>query len=81
MLLDLSAADRLDSSGIGWLLECHHRFNDAGGKMVVHSIPAQLQQVISMMKLHQVLRLARNLEHAAAILEAAQQKEGEDRGE
>src|SRR5688500_1945533 len=36
--LDMSGADYLDSSGVGWLITCHKRFRQAGGRLVLHSL-------------------------------------------
>ena len=38
VLLDLHNVEVLDSSGISWLLVCHKRFREAGGKLVLHSV-------------------------------------------
>jgi anti-anti-sigma factor len=37
VLLDMSDAPYLDSSGIGWLLKCHKHFRQTGGKLLLHS--------------------------------------------
>ncbi|HWB00333.1 MAG TPA: STAS domain-containing protein [Pirellulales bacterium] len=60
VLLDLSDSDFISSNGVGWLLMCHKRCSDAGGKLVVHSMPKLVQNVLKVLKLEQVLVLARD---------------------
>lgn len=64
VLLDMTATDFLDSSGIGWLLSCHKRFRSAGGKLILHSIPPLVENVIRVLKLDSVFQLAPNLQSA-----------------
>ena len=56
-LVSLAEADFVDSSGIGWLLQCDKTLQAAGAKMHLHSIPPNIQQVFTMLKLHKVLTL------------------------
>ena len=58
VLVDLRRVDFVDSAGIGWLLRCNKRFREAGGMLVLHSIPPMVRQVLDFMKLYDVLRLA-----------------------
>ncbi len=67
VLLDMSATSFLDSSGIGWLLKCHRRFNDRQGKLVLHSVTEQVGRVLTMLRLENALNLAEN-EHDAELL-------------
>jgi anti-anti-sigma factor len=62
--LDLEAASFIDSAGIGWLVACHKRFVQNNGKLVLHSLPPMVEQVIQLLKLHTVLNLAKDLEQA-----------------
>ncbi len=57
-LFDLSAVDYVDSSGVSWLLTCHKRFREAGGKLVLHSATPLVTQVIRVLKLDQVFNIA-----------------------
>jgi anti-sigma B factor antagonist len=58
VVLDLSDAQYLDSSGVGWLLGCHKRFRQGGGKLVVHSLQPIVANVLRVLKLDTVLLLA-----------------------
>ena len=55
--LDLEEADFISSSGIGWLLHCHKRFEQQGEKLQLRSVSRQIDQVQRLMRLHAVLNL------------------------
>jgi anti-anti-sigma factor len=61
---DLSGTEYIDSSGVSWLLLCHKRFREGGGKLVIHSINPLVKQVLAVLKLERVLHLAENAEKA-----------------
>ena len=58
VLFDLSGVDYVDSSGVSWLLTCHKRFREAGGKLILHSATPLVMQVIRVLKLDQVFAIA-----------------------
>lgn len=55
----------LDSTGVEWLLATNKRFQEAGGKLIVHSFNAVMQQILKMMRMDLVLNLAKD--EAAAM--------------
>jgi anti-anti-sigma factor len=57
IIVDLSAADRVDSSGIGWLAACHHRALKAGGALGLYNVPPLLSQVFRFCKLDHLLTI------------------------
>ena len=69
VLLSLEGVDFMDSSGIGWLLACRKRFREAGGSLVVHSVPAAVLDMIKVMRLGHVLRLADDESAALAMVQ------------
>jgi anti-anti-sigma factor len=69
VLLSLEGVDFMDSSGIGWLLACRKRFREAGGSLVVHSVPTAVLDVIKVMRLGHVLRLADDESAALAMVQ------------
>ena len=71
VLLSLDGIDFMDSSGIGWLLACRKQFREAGGSLVIHSVPAQVLDVIRVMRLGHVLRLAEDEPAALAMVQGA----------
>lgn len=56
--LDLSEADYLDSSGVGWLLTCHKRIKQAGGRLLIEKPHPMVANVFKVLKLEKVLELA-----------------------
>jgi anti-anti-sigma factor len=60
VLLSLANTKYIDSSGVGWLVVHHKRFVQAGGKLVLHSIPPRVSQVFQLLRLAQVLHLTEN---------------------
>ena len=69
VLLSLEGVEFMDSSGIGWLLACRKRFREAGGNLVVHSVPAAVLDVIKVMRLGHVLRPADDESAALAMVQ------------
>jgi anti-anti-sigma factor len=63
-LINLSRADYIDSSGVGWLLISHKRFKEAGGRLVLHSISLVTMQLLKIMRMELVLNFA--VDEAAA---------------
>src|SRR6056297_2860794 len=58
VLLDMSEVEMLDSSGVSWLLSCHKRFRSAGGELVLHSLSDIALNVIKVLNLKSVFRVA-----------------------
>ena len=70
VLLDLGQTEIVDSSGVGWLMTCHKRAREAGGKLVLHTIPPAVLNTLKLLQLDQVLALD------ASENEALRQDEG-----
>ena len=66
LLLDLSGTDYIDSTGVSWLLTCHKRCREAGGRLGLHSLNPLVKQVLQVLKLDRVLHIAENAEKARA---------------
>ena len=58
VLLGLEGSNYVDSSGVNWLLRCHKRFREAGGKLVLHSPSPLVVQTLKVLKLDRVFFLA-----------------------
>jgi stage II sporulation protein AA (anti-sigma F factor antagonist) len=67
ILVSLQQTDYIDSSGIGWLLATDKKIRDAGGRLILHSVPLDIQHVFGLMKLNAVLKIAKDKEHATSI--------------
>jgi anti-anti-sigma factor len=53
--LDFSDTNYLDSSGVGWLLNCHKRIREAGGKLSVHNLHPTVANVLRVLRIEKVL--------------------------
>jgi anti-anti-sigma factor len=58
VLLDLHGLDSIDSSGVGWLLGCQRKFRAAGGVLVLHSLAPFARDVMKILNMHLVFRMA-----------------------
>ncbi|HEX4129421.1 MAG TPA: STAS domain-containing protein [Pirellulales bacterium] len=58
VLVNLAESDYVSSSGVGWLLACHKRCREAGGKLVLYALPRTVQNVLKVLKLDSVLHVA-----------------------
>ena len=56
--MDLSEADYLDSSGVGWLLSCHKRMKQAGGRLTLERPHPMVANVLRVLKLERVFDMA-----------------------
>lgn len=71
VLLNLEGAERIDSAGLGWLLMQHKRFCDAGGRLVIHSLPYTMMEILKVIRLDQVLNVAENRAGATKLVQGA----------
>lgn len=72
VLLDLGGVTFVDSSGVGWLLSCHKRLKQAGGKLVLHSCPPVFQSVAKILRLDQVLEMVTDEPQAIATCQSTE---------
>jgi len=77
VLLDLSEANFLDSSGVGWLLSSHQQFRSNGGALAVHSVHANARKVLKVLKMELVLHIFENEASALDFVRAFQSSSGE----
>jgi len=66
-LFDMSGTEFLDSSGISWLLVCHKRCREAGGQLVMHSLPKMVNNVLMVLRMNLVFDIAENEKAALAL--------------
>jgi anti-anti-sigma factor len=64
VLLDLSRAEFIDSSGVNWLLNVHRRTGEAGGKLVLYAVAPIVDSVLKVLRMHQVFEMAATQEEA-----------------
>jgi anti-sigma B factor antagonist len=53
--LDLTDTMYLDSSGVGWLLTCHKRLREKGGKLTLENVPSIVTNLLRLLKLSRLL--------------------------
>ncbi len=58
ILVDLAKTEFIDSSGIGWLIGVVKKFNNEGGKLILHSIPPMIMQTIRLLRIEKLLSIA-----------------------
>jgi anti-anti-sigma factor len=58
VLLSLEHAESVDTSGLDWLLSNHRRFAEEGGKLVLHSIPPVVLDLLRFTHLTDLLTIA-----------------------
>lgn len=73
VILSLAEVTLFDSTALGWLLKCNKRFREGGGSLVIHSIPPVVLDMMKIMGLPQVLRLAEDEQAALAMIEGVAQ--------
>jgi anti-anti-sigma factor len=69
VLLNLEKTDYMDSNGISWLITSHKRFKEAGGRLILHSLPPRILDMLKFLRLTTVLNCAAD-EHQARKLAA-----------
>ena len=67
-VLSLMETEYIDTSGLWWLLACHKRFCEGGGKLVIHSVPPHVMDTLLMMRLELVLNLAEDESDALELV-------------
>lgn len=74
VLLSLKQTEYIDSSGIGWILSTDKKIRAAGGKLVLHSLPLDVQHVFGLMKLQLVLNIAKDRAQAESLAQQENQQ-------
>jgi anti-anti-sigma factor len=67
VVLDMGQTTYIDSAAVGWLFGLHRKFNQAGGRLILHSIPPLVDQVFQLLKLPTVLHVASDEAAARAL--------------
>ena len=69
LVIDLSAVEFIDSSGLSLLLNAQRRIQRAGGALAVISPPERVRRVFEMTRLDRAFRLCETREEALASLD------------
>jgi anti-anti-sigma factor len=71
VLLDMSRVTFIDSAAIGWLIDSNKTFKQSGGRMVPHSIPPRVKQVLDLLHIGKAIALAENEQAAQQMIAGA----------
>jgi anti-sigma B factor antagonist len=55
--LDMTETMYLDSSGVGWLLMCHKRMRESGGKLTLENTPSIVANLLRLLKLAKLFEI------------------------
>jgi cysteine synthase A len=58
VLMDLARVTMINSQGVSWLLNCHKRLDEGGGRLIFHSVPPLIMEVLQFLRVGKVLTLA-----------------------
>jgi anti-anti-sigma factor len=67
ILLDLQNTSYMDSSGVSWLVSFHKHCREAGGILVIHSIPPSIMAILRLLHMDRYLNLVED-ESAARVV-------------
>lgn len=67
LLMDLTRAPMVDSSGISWLISAHKRCREKGGRLVIHSYTPPVANTLRLLKMDRVLSLCTTQRDAEAL--------------
>jgi anti-anti-sigma factor len=67
VLLDLQRTPYIDSSGVALLIRCHKKCQDAGGQLIMHSIPPSIMQILKLLHMERHLFLVDDEPSAQAL--------------
>lgn len=66
--LDLAETSFIDTRCLGWLLAMHKRFNESGGRLVMHSIRPEVLEIMSVLRFEVILSIAEDEAGALELL-------------
>jgi hypothetical protein len=80
--LCLAETSFIDTRCLGWLLSIHKRFNESGGRLVMHSIRPQVLEIMAVLRFEVILSIAEDEAGAMELLggEVSQLKPDPDSG-
>ena len=69
VVMDMSEVASLDSSGVNWLLISQKKMREGGGQLVLHSLSPISMNVLKVLNLYTLLKLADSESAALRLLE------------
>jgi anti-anti-sigma factor len=69
VVLNLEKVNFLDSSGLSWLVACHKRFQQYGGRMVLCNMSPRIMQVLQFCRMERLFAITEDEEQARQLLQ------------
>ena len=73
VIFNLTNVNFIDSSGIGWLINSHKQFQQAGGRLVLHSAPEHVQRTFRLLCLGNAIETASDEAEARTTIAATRE--------
>jgi anti-anti-sigma factor len=73
VLLNLDRTHYIDSSGVSWLMTRNRQFRQAGGRLIIHSIPPMVSQVLTLLNMGKVLEMVADEQTALSRIRGEKQ--------
>lgn len=70
VVLNLERITFIDSSAIGWMIDCHRRFKEKGGKFVLYTPSPRVKDMVDLLKMRQILDIRETEADAMAAVAA-----------
>jgi anti-anti-sigma factor len=67
ILLDMKNTSYIDSAGVGWIVKFHKLCQQAGGMLVLHSLPPAILAILRLLHMERFLRIAEDERSAQAL--------------
>lgn len=67
VLLDLGHTSYIDSAGVGWLVKLHKQCQQAGGLLVLHSLPPGILAILRLLHMERFLNIVDDEQAASAM--------------
>lgn len=80
VLMSLEKATYADSMGIQWLLAANQRFEQNGGRLVLHSANPSTRKLLQIMRMNLVLSIAKDADEARNLMEQTTSEQGQKNG-
>jgi anti-anti-sigma factor len=65
--LDLQHTPYIDSSGVSWLVNFHKHCREAGGILVLHSVPPSIMAILKLLHMDRYLNIVEDEQTAQAL--------------
>ncbi len=69
IIIDLSGLEYMNSTGLGLLIKILTKARNAGGEVIISSVPETIKQLLMITKINSVFNVAQTLEDALQIIE------------